>query len=332
MRTLLKHWFIPHEGNNHKPHALGLKALLGVTALVLIIELWVILGVFVVYRSAPFLGAILPSVLAELANGDRTAYGLSPLAPSPLLSRAAELKAQDMATRGYFSHISPEGLVPWKWFEYAGYSYSYAGENLAVGFLDSKDVAAAWMNSPTHRANILSSNYTEIGIGAARGTYQGHEAIFVVQFFGKPAVRETEEVPSRPLAEFPESVPVAVSPSPPGETATLPSVVESETSAAGAAASREFLVRRGTSAEQAVPTPQTKNSFIAHLVASPHTATRLFYLILATLVTFALALAVFIRIDIQHPLLIARGAVMLLLISSALLLNYYFLFSHGSIV
>ncbi len=98
------------------------------------------------------------------------------------------MKADDMATKGYFAHTSPEGLTPWYWFAQVGYNYTYAGENLAINFNESKDVDTAWLASPTHRANILNSHYTEIGIATAQGMYKGVQATFVVQMFGTPVV------------------------------------------------------------------------------------------------------------------------------------------------
>ena len=61
------------------------------------------------------------------------------------------MKAQDMATLGYFAHVSPDGKTPWYWIEKVGYDYQYAGENLAINFSDSKDVTNAWMASPLHK-------------------------------------------------------------------------------------------------------------------------------------------------------------------------------------
>ncbi|MEI6553150.1 MAG: CAP domain-containing protein, partial [bacterium] len=75
---------------------------------------------------------------------------------------------------------------PWYWIDQTGYQYSSAGENLAVNFDYSKDVVQAWMNSPTHRANIVKAKYQEIGIGIAEGFYQGRPSVFVVQMFGTP--------------------------------------------------------------------------------------------------------------------------------------------------
>jgi hypothetical protein len=89
-----------------------------------------------------------------------------------------------MAEREYFAHYSPDGVSPWHWFDKAGYDYLHAGENLAVHFTESDAVVDAWMDSPTHRANIMNGLYTEIGVGTARGEYKGYPTLFVVQLFG----------------------------------------------------------------------------------------------------------------------------------------------------
>ena len=136
--------------------------------------------------SLDYISAIYASLLATLVNNDRSRENLSELRVNPTLVLAAQMKASDMAARGYFSHNTPEGLTPWYWFARAHYNYSYAGENLAVNFVDSADVESAWMASPLHRLNILNRNFTEIGIATSTGVYQGRHAIFIVQMFGRP--------------------------------------------------------------------------------------------------------------------------------------------------
>ena len=126
--------------------------------------------------------------MVDMTNEDRNINNLKQLQMNPALSQAAKLKAEDMATRGYFSHKSPDGLLPWYWFDKVGYDYEYAGENLALNFGESSEVEKAWMNSPAHKANLLHEKYSEIGIGIAEGEYQGQKTIFVVQFFASPAV------------------------------------------------------------------------------------------------------------------------------------------------
>jgi len=140
-----------------------------------------------VVSGRSLLSAIMPEVVVNLVNSNRAAKGVKGVINSPLLDQAATLKAKDMADKGYFSHAGPDGKLPWYWLDAAGYAYSYAGENLAINYVESADVVLAWMNSPGHRENILNDKYTEIGIGVAEGFFEGQKATFVVQFFGSPA-------------------------------------------------------------------------------------------------------------------------------------------------
>ncbi|MBA3788768.1 hypothetical protein H0X32_00015 [Patescibacteria group bacterium] len=137
-------------------------------------------------RSAQ-LAAVVSATLVDLTNQDRQDNQLQTLTVNPILVRAAQAKADDMARYSYFAHVSPSGINSWYWFKQAGYPFIYAGENLAVDFTDSSQVNQAWLNSPTHRANILNGHFTQIGIATAQGTFQGHSTIFVVQMFGTPA-------------------------------------------------------------------------------------------------------------------------------------------------
>lgn len=130
---------------------------------------------------------VLPAVLVDLANKDRSASGEPALTRNTLLDTAAQLKAQDMANSQYFAHTSPAGITPWHWFNQVGYYFTYAGENLAIDFNESMDVENAWLNSPKHRENIMSNNFTEIGIATAEGYYNGSPTTYVVQMFGTPA-------------------------------------------------------------------------------------------------------------------------------------------------
>jgi len=136
---------------------------------------------------------VLSSTLVLGTNEFRATNNETALAESPLLMSAAQMKADDMAKKGYFSHVAPNGDLPWVWFNKVGYDYSYAGENLAVDFTESSDVTDAWINSAKHKANLLNTNFTEIGIGIATGIYEGHGTTFVVQFFGKPFVNNNVE-------------------------------------------------------------------------------------------------------------------------------------------
>lgn len=222
----LKRYLIPHRHNRYKPGIFSRQSVGALVLCLLLIEGIYLFQVHVVLKNEGFLAAVLPAALTSLTNADRSAQGLSSLTEDPLLAAAAQAKANDMAAKGYFAHISPDGTTPWFWLESVKYPYSYAGENLAVDFLDSKDVETAWMNSPMHRANILKAQYTRIGIGIAQGTYQGRQTTFVVQFFatrsGDGAVPSTASTSQVDLVLVP-ATDIAVTQAP------APTVLGSET-------------------------------------------------------------------------------------------------------
>ncbi len=188
MRRVLKKYLIPHEGNNHTPHLLRGKATIALLGIIVVLFAFASLQPFLISYNNNKMAAVVDAVLVDLANKDRTANDLKPLTVNPTLQKAAELKVEDMATKGYFAHTSPEGITPWHWFSQAGYSFTYAGENLAMDFSESPDVETAWMNSPLHRENILNNKFTQIGIAVRTGVYEGRQTTYVVQLFGTPAV------------------------------------------------------------------------------------------------------------------------------------------------
>jgi hypothetical protein len=139
------------------------------------------------------LANVVSSILVLETNNFRTTNTEKELIVSDVLTQAAQMKANDMAKREYFSHRGPDGEEPWTWFQKANYRYDYAGENLAVDFTESEDVTQGWINSATHKANLLNKNFTEIGVATAKGKYQGRDTIYVVQFFGTPASSKIAE-------------------------------------------------------------------------------------------------------------------------------------------
>lgn len=179
-------YLVPSRGNAYRPHLLKKQWLLFFLTMVLTAE-GVFVGSTLLKQSGiEFLAAVVPGEVIAFTNVERIGEGLSLTAEHALLSKAAQAKAEDMAKNGYFAHVGPDGKEPWAWIGEAGYLYRYAGENLAVRFVESKDVVEAWMASPSHRANIVKPMYTDIGVGVAEGLYEGRPATFVVQYFGAP--------------------------------------------------------------------------------------------------------------------------------------------------
>jgi len=120
-------------------------------------------------------------------NRHRAENGRAPLRHDPTLDAAAKAKLDDMFELQYFAHVSPSGNGPSDVVEDAGYAYVTVGENLALGnFADDAELVQAWMDSPGHRANILETKFTEIGIAVGRGMYEGRMTWLAVQEFGKP--------------------------------------------------------------------------------------------------------------------------------------------------
>lgn len=307
MRKPLHHhlhdYFFPHHRNNHRPN---LFSALSVAALVLAVVVFE--GVFLlqtkfIFLKTDFLASVLPGALIALTNQDRAAHGVPQVTESPLLSAAAQAAAEDMAAKGYFAHVSPLGRTPWTWLDQVGYYYIYAGENLAVNFTDSENVQAAWMASPTHRANIVKPQYTEVGFGTATGNYEGRETTFVVEFFATPAAR-------KPL---PAAVAV-VKPSP-NIVSTPPAPAQVLGSETVAIAPIESPV------EAAAP---AKESWLASLLASPVNTILAIFSILLAVIAISFMLSVLVRGRVQHPSVIFGGAFLLIFVTGAMAASAWF--------
>lgn len=194
------HLFHPQRSNNHRPRFLHPEALSYLFVLVL--------GVGVLLHSTFFLkplGSVLGyasditavQVLAG-TNAERAKEGLSPLQLNSVLAQAALAKGQDMFSNQYWAHTSPTGKEPWAFMQDAGYVYSVAGENLARDFDTTPTMIQAWMNSPTHRANIVHPKYTEIGVAVINGSLDGVDTTLVVQMFGTPRSAVMQKQPLIP--------------------------------------------------------------------------------------------------------------------------------------
>ncbi|MFI8696735.1 CAP domain-containing protein [Dietzia maris] len=113
------------------------------------------------------------NALERLTNEQREAHDLPALATNELLRQSACHKAADMVKHDYFAHVAPDGTEPWHYFREAGYTYQHAGENLARNFTDDAAVVQAWMDSPTHRDNVLG-DFEEQGTCSVEGVTVQH--------------------------------------------------------------------------------------------------------------------------------------------------------------
>ncbi|HZW83487.1 MAG TPA: SafA/ExsA family spore coat assembly protein [Candidatus Deferrimicrobium sp.] len=116
-----------------------------------------------------------------LTNQERAKNGLGNLIANAELSKVANLKAQDMRDKNYFSHQSPTYGSPFEMMRKFGITYSrIAEENIASGQSTPQEVVNSWMNSPQHRQNILNAQIKQIGVGYAAGGSLRH---YWVQMF-----------------------------------------------------------------------------------------------------------------------------------------------------
>jgi hypothetical protein len=146
-----------------------------------------IISIFILsfYLAYPVLAKeISVANVIDLVNESRQKNGVATLDENKILDQIAADKLEDMVSNNYFAHTSPRGINPWFWYEKNNYDYKYAGENLAINFIRVEDQHEAWMKSPTHKKNILNSNYKEVGIAVGAGEINGQMGIITVQEFG----------------------------------------------------------------------------------------------------------------------------------------------------
>lgn len=303
-RKLAGH-FAPGEHNAYRPHLLRRPWLLFFLSVILTAESLYVVSFFAGQSALTLLSAVVPGDVIALTNVERQNVGDGSLAENALLDAAAQAKADDMAAKGYFSHVGPDGKEPWAWVIGAGYSYSYAGENLAVRFDNSSDVVNAWMASPTHKANIVKPQYTEIGVGVADGTYEGAPATFVVQYFGTPKAAKSAPSAPAPVREAPAPIAQSAAPEVAGASTENTAAVHTPTT---------------TVPQASTPAPQNKaanegaselrteiQQFLRASDASQNT-TQWLLAGIATLLVVVIALTVFVHIQIQPVEALLGGA------------------------
>lgn len=186
-----KHWFIPHEGNDHQPHALRPRALRTYAYILITAKVASAIFLFIAFPNQAQYAAYTARTIVSFTNESRTEKGLAALATNPQLTDAATRKAKDMIARNYFAHTTPDGKRFWTWIDATGYNYTLAGENLAVDFTTPESAHAALMASPTHKENILNKRYKEIGVAVVTGTMGGVETTVLVEMFGTQAAKKT---------------------------------------------------------------------------------------------------------------------------------------------
>ena len=307
--TRLHHYFFPHKHNGYKPHIFRLTSVVSIALALVILESAYLTQINFIFPRTNFLGAVLPGTLLALTNDDRAANNVPAVSENALLTQAAQDVANDMATQGYFAHISPDGKDPWYWLNLVGYKYQDAGENLAVNFTDSSAVESAWMASPTHHANIVKPQYTQMGIGVANGMYQGKEATFIVSFFGSPetAASLLQSQQQKAVVASENAAAVAPSASISPKTSTTAPVAE--------------VLGTQTQVVAVSANPLSFAGFLALAATSPTLTMTYILSALAIAVLILLIVAIVVKVRVQYVEVIAGGLFLLLVLLGLLLFN-----------
>lgn len=287
------------------------RAIAGIIAF----EVLVYLGSGQLVSRAPLFGSIIKSALAEITNEKRMASSLKPLAVNQALAEAAQHKAEDMAAREYFAHVSPEGKTPWDFLDKAGYAFTYAGENLAVNFTDSEDVVRAWVDSSAHRENLFNAAFREVGFGVASGKYKGRQAVFVVQFFGAPAAPRLADIPAAELEVtrtdvIPENKPQL-------EVSVASSVPEVAGVRIVEQAARQITARTARVSER--------------VVAAPRAAAAAILYVLGGLVIITLLFRTLMKFDKEHPQAVFGCAMVIIAVGTALIINQHLFLAEAAV-
>jgi uncharacterized protein YkwD len=219
LHDIVAHLVHPRRSNNHRARIIHPEGFL----LLFLIAGAFTLGLKILSPRTSLQSSILgysssitSQKVIDETNAQRAKIGLSSLTPNEQLTQAAYAKAQDMFKEQYWAHYSPSGKSPWDFMRQQNYTYSVAGENLARDFIQPEDMMTAWMNSPTHKENIVNPRYNQIGIAVVNGVLQGVETTLVVQMFGTPrtGVTTVGEVPSSARNVEVEQVPVPAAETP----------------------------------------------------------------------------------------------------------------------
>lgn len=199
----LKNLLIANPENNFQPWIVSKTAMA-----CFVLSIWTLRLFLPGYIAIGAPGVDSADLMARI-NTERTNRNLPSLAVNAMLNNAANLKSQDMINREYFAHVDPDGNYAWPLVENEGYKpYKSLGENLAVDFTSAATVVNAWMNSPGHRANVLSEKYEDQGMAAVYGDFENHQTYLITNLFGTLMKSPTPSPTPAPVqAETPAPTP-----------------------------------------------------------------------------------------------------------------------------
>lgn len=176
---------IPTAENDYHPKALHFKSLSAIVVFLIIFKVFITLFLFAIYPSFVHLSTDIYNQMIEFTNKTRIEEGVPPLEVNDFLNQAAYNKAQDMLLNQYFAHNTPDGKRPWQWIDKKEYDYTNAGENLAMNFTSAEVAHLALLKSKSHKKNIVNPKFKDIGVAVLTGEMNGKKTMVLVEMFGK---------------------------------------------------------------------------------------------------------------------------------------------------
>lgn len=203
---LFSEFFIPCHSNSHKPKLLRTQSLTLIVVILALLKVTIALYIFYFTAYQAKMSEDMTAQILALVNRDRTAQNLNPLSLNAVLNSSALSKANNMVANNYFAHYSPDGKKPWDFIDRNSYAYLFVGENLAMNFTSAESAHQALMLSPSHKENIMSDKYADIGLGIVQGEIAGKNTNVLVQLF---AVRKEAAVKLAAVQAVPKTQVVA---------------------------------------------------------------------------------------------------------------------------
>lgn len=248
---LFSEFFIPCHSNGHKPKLLRTRSLTLIVVILALLKVTIALYIFYFTAYQAKMSENMAVQVLELVNRDRVAQNLKPLSMNTVLNSSALNKANNMITDNYFAHYSPDGKKPWDFIDRNSYAYLFVGENLAMNFTSAESAHQALMLSPTHKENIMSDKYADIGLAIVNGEIAGKNTNILVELF---AIRQESQVRLASVSGVPNTT---VQPS----VTPVDSGVNMQT-VQSVPVKQEIVKKPATTASTAVSSP-TKNEVVS---------------------------------------------------------------------
>jgi uncharacterized protein YkwD len=309
-----KIFFIPCEENHYRPKSLENRSFL-IILLILISLKAISIFSFYEFLGADIFNQISKADIYSLTNEIRLTNNVPELKINDTLEASAQMKLNDMINQNYFAHQSPTGNSPWAWFDKAKYDYSLAGENLAMNFVSSNEVMRAWLNSESHKKNLLYKDFSEIGVAVGLGVINNQNTTIVVQHFAKPI-----EIKKQVVAKTTPKI----TPIPRPKTVVVPTITPKPEKSNPISLAKSGVVQNAIT--------QKSNSVIANGAYYTNLTSRNLLMIMALASFVIFMLKILIAIKIQYPDMIAKGLILVLVCIALIYLDdHRFLISRISI-